>query len=155
MFVFLIILAISINYLSELDPDELRERTIPRRITGTITKTFPMTVKLLHYTKLTLYLIILIVYVPNPAPGTEYLNTNPILRNDLLYCNNSSYTNIVINNYKGNIGIFTYLEGTIIYFILCILGGIKGLIYEEAFIYQPVSRESGAMTVCFCHFLGP
>ena len=155
--ILLIILSVSIHHLSELDPDELRDRSLINRITGTITKTFPFTIKFLHYIKVLLFLVILFGFFLNsPQVGQDYLTGPPnIYKNDTFFCNNTEYVNRINSSYVANLSIYVYYEGSSIYLILCILGAIKSMIYEEAFIYQPVSRESGATTKCFCHYLGP
>jgi len=41
MFIFLVLLAASINYLSDLDPEELRDKTFVRKAAGAIAKILP------------------------------------------------------------------------------------------------------------------
>jgi hypothetical protein len=155
MFLLLAILAVSINYLSDLDPEELRDKTTIRKIAGAVTKILPISIKGLHYSKVVLFLLILGGYSFNPQPGTEYLLGNSTYNTDTFKCANVTYTDILKDSYKSNIKFITALEGSLIYLIVCILGAIKSMIYEEAFIYQPVSRDSGTVTKCCCHYLGP
>jgi hypothetical protein len=155
MFIFLVLLAASINYLSDLDPEELRDKTFVRKAAGAIAKILPITIKGMHYFKVALFVLILAGYSFNPQPGTDYLQGNSTYNTDIFKCANVTYTEILKDSYKSNIKFITALEGSLIYLIVCILGAIKSMIYEEAFIYQPVSRDSGAAAKCFCHYLGP
>jgi hypothetical protein len=147
-------LGLIINYLSSMDPEELRDVVWCRAILGMYCKITPYVIKIVHVIKFGIYIILTILILINKI-GTQG-NCDSTMPSCDPGCSNSTRFNATLRpSYIRQLVIFHSAEGLsviITMFVLCI---IKTVLDINAFIYQPYNKNASRIKKLLLRHLGP
>ena len=159
---FSILVGGAILYFSSMDLEELKDLSFLQKILGVITKLSPLIIKLAHIIKAGLFLG-LTYFVIAPAkmfkkPGSmiNYTDHQWFQAINLTHdCRNLTWANETLGNYNSYIKYFYGFDLIILFMTFFLLGFLKNIVEHPAFVYIPLSNDSGTFTKYCCHYLGP
>jgi hypothetical protein len=161
--VFSLLVGGSILYFSSMDLEELKELGFLQKILGVLTKLSPLVIKLCHVLKFILMLVL--AYFAFFLQASMFTKTGKYLTytdadwykaiNLTEQCTNKTWANETLFNYNKTIKIFYGFDFFVMMICFFVLGLVKNIVEQPAFVYIPLSSDSSSVIKYCCHFFGP
>lgn len=153
----MILLGFLINFFDKIDPADLENLGLIKRILAIYCRLGSLVLKVIHYAKTLIVMACIFFAFFNNTLGYDYL-TDPTF-NSTLYdpiCTNVTIVNTTyVSSFKTQVQIFSFIELISIFFVLCVCGIIKNLIYISGLLYEPEDYRIGKVRTILMRSLGP
>jgi hypothetical protein len=161
LFLSMLLISLLVCFFDNMDPIEIEELGLVKRILGTICRLWPSVTKFIHYVKVLVVLILIYFTFFSNKITTQYIS----LQNDTTYyvtystastdCKNTDKTNEKIKLYTNQLLVSFLFEFASVIIVLFVMGIIKNLINIQPFLYEPEDHRHGKARKVLMRTLGP
>ncbi len=149
-----------VNLFHEMDPDEISNLGILKKLLGILARLLPRISKFLHIVKILIVIILGFFAFINAEVDMDYIDSSSSSNTTTTTINPDCYNKTevqkkYIDSYPNQIKIFSGIEILSIILVSCGMGMYKSTMNIEGYFYEPVNRNDGAAKKLIFKNLGP